>query len=103
MQSSIIDIISTAEAQAQELKRSAQSESRENIAKASAQAQSRIAAERDKARAFVTSAASKAEQEGSVLYDSLLISNSRSAEKFCLDARKNIPEAVKHILGRVQA
>lgn len=98
---SIIDEISAAEREAEEIRQQAAAAAREAISFAQADAETALSdadiAERDKTR----EALAKAEREGDAIAQQILLSMEQEADTLCAGARERSAEAVTYLVKRV--
>lgn len=98
---SIIDEITEVEAQAATIRQDAAASARETVAAAQAEALRQRDAQAEFARTKLREATQKAEAEGELLSAQILAQRAEETKNLCEIAEKKLPEAVKHLAGRI--
>lgn len=98
---SIIEEITVVEKKAEAIRQEAAVSARETIAAAQAEAERQRGMQAEFARTKLREAVQKAEAEGEALTKEILTQRAAETEAICKTAEQKLPEAVKHLVGRI--
>lgn len=98
---SIIEEITDVESKAEAIRQEAAVSARETIAAAQAEVERQRGMQAEFARTKLREAIQKAEAEGEALTKEILAQRAAETESICKTAEQKLPEAVKHLVGRI--